>query len=116
MLLNIFLFAIIPTMFVTVGFVFFKFPPPKINSTSGWRTKQATQSQATWDFANKLGGKCMLILGIIEFLINSLILITTSRIDPNVISELVPLIAIVQAACIIIVCIYVEYELKKHFR
>lgn len=102
---------LIPTIFILVGYVFWKRSPKEINGTSGWRTEQSMQNQETWNFANTLGAKCTLILGCIESLSTLIFLLITSNFDENE----VPVLVIIQAACFTIVYVYVEEKLRKHF-
>jgi uncharacterized membrane protein len=51
------------------GLILYFFPPKKINSIYGYRTPRSIKNQSNWDFAQKLGGKFMLIFGFIIFLI-----------------------------------------------
>ena len=64
---------ILPIMILVVfsagGLILYFFPPKKINSIYGYRTPRSMKNQSNWDFAQKLGGKFMLIFGFIIFLI-----------------------------------------------
>lgn len=110
---------ILPTTFILIGFIFWKHPPRKINSTAGWRTKQAMVNQETWDFANSLAGKCVLLLGGVEFIISLIavfiFLLSTSNLNDNIVALFVLVIVVIQVACYSIVYIYVERKLKQHF-
>jgi uncharacterized membrane protein len=116
MLLNFICLSIIPVIFIVLGIIFWKHPPKKINYVSGWRTARAMKNQETWDFANRLGGKCFLILGVIELLATLIFLLATLNIDPDTVSLYIVLIVLIQTAFLAIVIIYVERELKTHFK
>lgn len=60
---------IILVVFSAGGLILYFFPPKKINSIYGYRTPRSIKNQSNWDFAQKLGGKFMLIFGFIIFLI-----------------------------------------------
>lgn len=60
---------IILVVFSAGGLILYFFPPKKINSIYGYRTPRSMKNQSNWDFAQKLGGKFMLIFGFIIFLI-----------------------------------------------
>lgn len=110
---------IIPTIFILVGYFFWKHPPKEINSTSGWRTAQSEQNQETWDFANTLGGKCFLILGCIEFLCTLILIVIALNLGViNVLFDkiTVPVLVIIQTICLVIVIVYVEGKLRKYFK
>lgn len=55
-------------VFMTAGFIQFKFPPGKINSFYGYRTNLSMKSQRNWDFAQKYSAKLMMIAGLILLL------------------------------------------------
>ena len=61
--------SIILVVFSAGGLILYFFPPKKINSIYGYRTPRSMKNQSNWDFAQKLGGKFMLIFGFIIFLI-----------------------------------------------
>lgn len=106
---------LIPTIFILVGFILWKHPPKEINGVSGWRTEQSEKNQETWNFANLLGAKCTLILGIIEFLCTFISLFIASGFDENEAAMFMIVLVIIQSACIAIVYVYVERKLRKHF-
>jgi uncharacterized membrane protein len=60
---------IILVCFSAGGLILYFFPPKKINSIYGYRTPRSIKNQSNWDFAQKLGGKFMLIFGFIIFLV-----------------------------------------------
>jgi len=60
---------IILVVFSAGGLILYFFPPKKINSIYGYRTPRSIKNQSNWDFAQKLGGKFMLIFGFIIFLV-----------------------------------------------
>lgn len=60
-----FLLANINGILITVlGSVYFKFPPKEINQLYGYRTRRSMANQKIWDYANSLGSKMMLYLGL----------------------------------------------------
>ena len=50
-------------IFIIAGFVMYKFPPKKINSLYGYRTKSSQQNKERWDFAQKYSANEMMKLG-----------------------------------------------------
>ncbi|MEE9348509.1 MAG: SdpI family protein [Flavobacteriaceae bacterium] len=60
---------LIGSVFLITGFIMLKFPPKKINSLYGYRTKSSMKSQNRWNFAQNYSAKlmiyCGLLLGII---------------------------------------------------
>ncbi|MDP3312892.1 SdpI family protein [Lutibacter sp.] len=64
----LFLISILDAViFCTAGLLMLKFPPKKINSLYGYRTKNSMKSQESWDFAQKLSALKMIKAGIIMF-------------------------------------------------
>lgn len=55
--------ATIGPIFIILGFVMLKFPPKKINSLYGYRTKSSMKSQERWDFSQKFSAKEMMKWG-----------------------------------------------------
>lgn len=106
---------IIPITLAIVGFVFLKHAPKDINATSGWRTKRAIKNQETWDFANKLAGKCSFILGILEIIMTIVILLIVTIFSNNLPSGIVVLLTIIQCFCFIFVYRYVENKIEERF-
>lgn len=51
-----------------LSFIFWKFPPKKINSIYGYKTPKAMQNQQIWDFANATFNKSLLIYASISFI------------------------------------------------
>jgi uncharacterized membrane protein len=56
-------------IFVVSGLLWRRFPPKKINYFYGYRTRRSMANQEIWDYANALGAKMLLYLGLILFLI-----------------------------------------------
>lgn len=56
-------------IFGLTGIILLKFPPKKINSIYGYRTKRSMSNKKTWDFAQTYSGRLMAILGFIQMLL-----------------------------------------------
>ena len=56
-------------IFIVMGYFMSKNPPKEINGLYGYRTPRSMKNQSNWDYAQKLGGKFMLIFGFVIFLI-----------------------------------------------
>jgi hypothetical protein len=115
MLLNFILSLLIPVIFIALGFGFWKHPPGEINPVAGWRTARAKRSQQTWDFANKLAGKCTLLLGVIELAVTLIVLVAVMGFDPDTVSPYIILLVLIQSAFFAVVYADVERELKRRF-
>ena len=50
-------------IFCITGFTLFKFPPKKINSIIGYRTKASRANQKNWDYAQIKAGRELQWLG-----------------------------------------------------
>jgi uncharacterized membrane protein len=44
---------------LVIGYLFYRFPPKKINPLYGYRTPRSMRSQEAWDFANKYSSALM---------------------------------------------------------
>ncbi|MEE9406910.1 MAG: SdpI family protein [Polaribacter sp.] len=51
-----------------LSFIFWKFPPKKINSLYGYKTPKAMLNQQIWDFANSTFNNSLLIYAGISFI------------------------------------------------
>jgi uncharacterized membrane protein len=52
-------------VFIIAAVVMIQYPPKKINTFYGYRTKSSMQSKKAWDFAQQYSAKKMLLWGII---------------------------------------------------
>ena len=50
---------------IVMSVIAIRFPPKKINSTYGYRTKASMRNQQTWEEANRYSSKLMLLCGAI---------------------------------------------------
>lgn len=60
---------IVGALLFIAALVFLKFPPKKINSYYGYRTRRAFHDQQSWDFAQRYSAKFMALVGIWSTLI-----------------------------------------------
>lgn len=60
--------SIILFTFLLAGLVLYLFPPKKINGIYGYRTPRSMKNQANWDYAQKIGGKYMMLFGVVIFI------------------------------------------------
>lgn len=98
-------------IFILAGFVQSKFPPKKINSLYGYRTKSSMKSNERWDFAQKLSAKEMMKSGGFLALSSLLVFVTDFSNSINLIIGLALMFAIV-----LLLLLRVEREIKKKFR
>ncbi|NCT17497.1 MAG: hypothetical protein COZ75_02195 [Flavobacteriaceae bacterium CG_4_8_14_3_um_filter_34_10] len=98
-------------VFITGGYLFFKFPPKKINHLYGYRTKTSMNSQEKWDFSQRYSSKEMIKLGIYMVLIG----IIGSIINPSE-NISIPLAIGVLIFCCVMLFIKTERELKNNFK
>jgi len=58
----LFLVPIITAPFlILAGFIMLKWPPKKINSLYGYRTKRSMKNQENWDFSQVLSAKKLVL-------------------------------------------------------
>jgi uncharacterized membrane protein len=92
-----------------LSFLFYKYPPKKINGLYGYRTYQSMQNQENWDFANTISSKFMLKSTILSFILALIFQNTTSIfIDYKIF-----IILGIYIIPVIIVIPYTEYHLNK---
>ncbi len=56
-----------------LGWIYVKYPPKKINELYGYRTRRSMANQEIWNYANTIGAKMMLYLGVIMLFIGSVL-------------------------------------------
>ena len=66
---------LVGSIFIVTGVILYLYPPKKINSMYGYRSKKSMSNDDHWQFAQKYAAKMMVILGFMYFLITQLILI-----------------------------------------
>lgn len=54
--------VIIGPLILLLGFLFWRFPPRKINALYGYRTANSMRSQAAWNFANRYSAKGLIFI------------------------------------------------------
>ncbi len=98
--------SIILVVFSAGGLILYFFPPKKINSIYGYRTPRSMKNQSNWDFAQKLGGKFMLIFGFIIFLIQITVgyFITGYTRDQSIVLPIQGAILVLLPAIMLLVC------------
>lgn len=98
-------------IFIIAAIIQLKFPPKKINSLYGYRTKSAMKSQEAWDFAQLYSAKLMLRFGSGLTLISLLLSkVRFSRLEYEVVAS-----TFIISLVVVLMLIIVERELKKRF-
>jgi uncharacterized membrane protein len=92
-----------------ISFLFYKYPPKKINDLYGYRTYQSMQNQENWDFANAISSKFMLKSTILSFI---LALIFQNTISIFIDYKILIILGI-YIIPVILVIPYTEYHLNK---
>jgi uncharacterized membrane protein len=98
-------------IFIIAALIQIKFPPKKINSLYGYRTKNSMKSQEAWDFAQLYSAKLMLRFGggltLISLLLNK---VSLSKPEYEVVAS-----TFIISSVVILMLAIVEKELKKRF-
>lgn len=98
-------------IFIIAAIIQIKFPPKKINSFYGYRTKRSMASQEAWDYAQTFSSKLMLRFGaglcLLSLLLKDIKL-------PKIEYELVAATSII-ILVVVIMLVITEKELKKRF-
>jgi len=98
-------------IFIAAALIQIKFPPKKINSLYGYRTKNSMKSQEAWNFAQSYSSKLMLIFGFGLCVIAVIsIKIFSLRIEYQIILSI-----LILNITVVIMLVIVEKELKKRF-
>lgn len=69
--------TLVGVIFILSGLILLKYPPKKINSFYGYRTRHSKSTQKKWDFAQRYSAKelitqgaILLIIGIVGYILN----------------------------------------------
>lgn len=98
-------------IFIIAALIQMKFPPKKINSFYGYRTKNSMRSKEAWDFAQNFSSKLMLIFG---FGLCGLAIILIEILYLKIEYQIVLSILLINVI-VVVMLIIVEKELKKRF-
>jgi len=60
-------------LITAIGWVYMKYPPKKVNRLYGYRTRRSMANQEIWDYANILGAKMILYLGLILLVLGTIL-------------------------------------------
>lgn len=104
-----------PLTMILLGFYFSKGGPKEVNMLFGYRTTMSTLNNDTWHYAQTLCGKLYLVSGLIEFVVTLLILYMLRNDPLRFFVNMSIGIMIVQVVIMVLVCIPVEYSLRKTF-
>ena len=96
-------------LLILLGVAYATYPPKKINYFYGYRTKRTMANQKVWDYANKIGARMMIQVGILSTAIGMIVY----WIYPDVTAVLVQ--AGVLVAGLIFGLVLCEIDLNKHF-
>ena len=76
---------LVGVIFIAAGILMLQFPPKKINSLYGYRTKSSMKDQDRWRFAQKFSAKEMVKLGVFLILASVTALVTNFNDSINLI-------------------------------
>jgi len=102
--------SLVGVVFFLAGYMLLRFPPKKINSWYGYRTKSSMRNQERWDFAQKYSGIESLRLGVIYIVIAVVGLFVPM---PTLLQDFLHLP--VMLAFIILMIVRVEKAIKQEF-
>lgn len=112
MITGLFIFTFIMSIsYLIIGILLIKHPPKDINSIIGYRTRKSSKNQETWDYAQRMAGKIFRIIGIINFIACSLIILLF--VNKQNVEDMFLILAYSQLSEILIVIIITEIKLKN---
>ena len=114
---------ILPLLTIMFGKMLLKNPPNQSNNVYGYRTKRASLSQESWDYAQKYSGSYLCSLGKVTLIISAIIAIASVVIlslmnvgESSLVLQLVMYIPMgIQIIALLSVVPYTEKELKRKF-
>ena len=97
-------------LMVILTYIFYKFPPKKINPLYGYRTNRSMQNQEIWDFANKVSTKYLLVASLITSLVQAIIILMKYQSENGLLASITILLLL------LVLSIWkTEIELNKNF-
>lgn len=107
----------LPLAAAITGFILWK-DPPKINLKFGFRTKLSMKTELAWNFAQTLSGKLMMIVFTPMTVISAVLCAVgiANEFDSGKKFLLISALILADILLMILVNIYIEHKLKKHFR
>ena len=106
---------LIPIALILFVYLIWKKTPKEINSIYGYRTKRSTRNIDTWNYANKLCGKIMFIMGIIITIPTIIVEVLYYGKELEAVSIVVNIIVGIQLILMLSMIPFVEYSLNKKF-
>lgn len=107
--------SLIPFIMITVGLLFNKKAPKKINSFFGYRTELSMKNEETWKFAHTCFGNLMFRSGLITLPVSIAVMLFSIGQQESTIYNFTTIITLVQTLVLIILIIPVEIKLRKNF-
>ena len=92
---------ILPVIIILIGYIMNKYPPKKVNWFIGYRTRKSMKDEIVWKTANQYCGRLWIKIGLIMFVVASIleilvyfkiIIFPETLLAIIVISEIVPLL------------------------
>lgn len=105
---------LIPALMLGFGLLLYK-KPPKRNWAYGYRTRAASRSDESWDFAQRYFGKLWLGLGAVLFVAAGTAAFVLTGKPEKALANGLTVIMAVQCALMLIPIIPVELALRKRF-
>lgn len=106
---------LMPLIMLIGGYCMDHFPPRKINSVIGYRTKMSKKNKDTWDFAHHYCGKLWLKWGLIVLFPTIAVQIPFAHSGDQVIGTVTFLVEAVQLTVLLCSIVPVEKALKRTF-
>ena len=107
--------SLIPFIMITIGLLFNKKTPEKINSFFGYRTELSMKNEETWKFAHTCFGNLMFRAGLIMLPVSIAVMLFSIGQQESTIYNFTTIITLVQTLVLIILIIPVEIKLRKIF-
>ena len=106
---------LISFMQILFGYLMWKKTPQKINYTYGYRTKKSMKNIDTWNYANKLSGKIMFVMGLIITIPTTIVEVIYYGSEGKTLTIAFFAIIGIQLILMLLMIPIVEYSLNKKF-
>ena len=106
---------LIPISLIVFGYLMWKKTPQEINYTYGYRTDKSMRNIDTWNYANKLCGKIMFIMGLIITIPTTIVEVLYYGCENNTLSIIILAIVGIQIILMLLIIPVIECSLNRKF-
>lgn len=104
-----------PLVLVGLGAWYYYAPPSEANYSVGFRTKWSMSSVAVWRYAQKLAGRCFMLVGGALAILMLVISLFFGLFGPVGMAVVTLICMIIEAVLIVLLHVWIDKQLRKKF-